>query len=156
MDLDFEFEDTLLEYISFYSTSSHQPEQFIISQYLIEKLQRKHFLSENQYFMFNSEYFTTASIVQTLAQFFGDNSNAEPIEDEYEGSLTKGVLGDTCCCFYDGSPYPPSTRSLHVIVASKFNEIHAIGSDFNWFVSRPKELAVEELTWTTSQKFSDN
>lgn len=155
MDLDFEFEDKLLEYTTFQANPAYTSEDYIISQYLIEKIQKYQFISEKKYFTFNPQYFNTTNIVQTLSQFLGQN-HSEPIEDIYEGSITTGMLRDsTCHCYDNDSEYPTTTtNSLHVIVTSKFNEIHAIGSDFNLFVARPKELVVDEMTWTESQKFA--
>ena len=155
MDLDYDFEDPLLDYVTFQATPATGPD-YIISEYLIQKIQRRTFhVALGEYVCFNPEFFRPTAIIQTLSEFLGKYS-PEPAPLNFPGTVVSGKLSDECCKLRTKHCNLQSTNLMQLIITDKFNEIHAIGSELNYFVSRPGGLCQEELSWSHIQKFPHN
>lgn len=146
----FEVPDSLLK---FYQIECAD-ERFLISQYLIEKLQKP--ACKGNYTLILAESIREPFYINnTLVKFFEDrNLERETFDDaaelyprdvftlKYKEPIAKIKIEN------DVKEY----CTLQVVVGSLFNEIDAIGL-VKWKVSRPKWMREEERNFTFEDKF---
>ena len=155
MDLDYDFEDPLLEYVSFYHTGGTK---FFVSQYLLDKLeQQRHYLSPTEYFQFNQNAFCREQAVSTLKSFI--NVNFAGFWQNDECTWMSDTMLSGCATYYATRPEQPQDEMLHestsiiVVIANRFHEIHGIGTSTATMIQRPVDLLLEEREWTPVQKY---
>lgn len=152
MDLDFDLEDPLLEYVGFEDKSGNE---FLISRYLLNKLEcERHYVESKFFFNFNQALFSREDAVNTLKTIFDENFDSFW---PYDCTWLSTTLATPAATFYSDSPHVSELYEcpdITIVIANKFQEIHAIGtSDLN-LISRPAEMIEEEESWTEPQKFA--
>lgn len=154
MDLDFDFEDPLLEYVAFQNSVGTE---FIISEYLLAKLEAdRHYVTPDIYFRFNQHFFGRSQILVTLATLI--DQQFVDFMDFDDRTQIEQHTNQIVATFYQEKPHLHSDEKLKVSqllvveITNTFQEIHAVGPDSNLLISRPEEMLEEEEDWTDEQK----
>ena len=155
MDLDFEFEDPLLEYSHLRPIGSTV--KYLVSSYLVNALQKHILKPSGAVCEWNPSCFAPCLCVDTLLGFISDNS-AIPAPFNLPGYVISGQTQDPVLYYHFNDCRKPSTffNTLTLYITYRFNEIHKISTNFGINVSRPEDILWDEIGWTEEQKYSQD